>query len=93
MSQPSCPSCFFFVPFVSAVSPLEFPHEGDQRVHAFLGERVVDRRAHAADRAVALEAVEPGCGRLLDELLLELLGGSLKVMFIRERSAFSAVPR
>ena len=62
MSLPSCPSCFFFVPFVSAVSPLELPHEGDQRVHAFLGERVVDRRAHAADRAVALEPVETGCG-------------------------------
>ena len=51
-----------------AVLPLELAHELDQRVHALLGERVVDRRAHAADRSVALEAVEAGRGGLLHEL-------------------------
>ena len=33
------------------------------RLHAFERHRVVDRRAHAADRAMALEPVEPGRGR------------------------------
>ena len=47
-----------------AVLPLELPHELHERVDPRLGEGVVDRRAHAADRAVALQPVEPGRGRL-----------------------------
>ena len=54
------------------VLPLELLHEVDQRVDAFLGERVVDRRAHAADRTMALEAVEAGRRRFLHERVLEL---------------------
>ena len=47
-----------------AVRALELAHELHERVDAFFGKRVVDRRAHAADRAVALEAVEARGGRL-----------------------------
>ena len=53
--------------------PFELPHEVDEGVDAGLGKRVVDRGAHAAHRTVALQAVEPGGGRLLHELLLQLL--------------------
>src|SRR6476469_1454742 len=63
-----CKSC------VLPVLALELTHERDKRVDAGLGERVVNRRAHAADRAMPLEAVEPGRGRLLDEPILEFLG-------------------
>src|SRR5258708_21775866 len=53
---------------------LELAHEGDQLVDPVLGERVVDRRSHPANRPVALEAVEAGGGRLLDEGLLQIFG-------------------
>ena len=56
--------------------PLELPHERDEIVNALLGERVVDRRAQAADRAMALQAVEARGGRLLDEQLLEVLASA-----------------
>ena len=72
------------------VRPLELAHEVDQRVDARLGERVVDRRAHAADRAVALQAVEarprstPSRTRFSSSSL-----ASRNVTFISERSALS----
>src|SRR5690349_10404784 len=56
-----------------AVLLLELLHERHQRIDAVFRERVVDRRAHAAHRPVALEAVESGGRRFLDELALELL--------------------
>src|SRR3954469_18402091 len=56
-----------------AVAALEVLHERDQRVDAAFRERVVDRRADAADRAMPLEAVEAGRGRFLRERLLQLL--------------------
>src|SRR2546423_1369305 len=58
--------------FPSAVSLLEVAHEGHERVDAGFRERVIDRRAHAADRAVALEAVETCRGRFRHEHLLEI---------------------
>src|SRR5258708_30217824 len=60
--------------FVLSVLPFELAHEGHERVDPVLGKRVVDGRAHAANRPVTLEAVEPRRGRFLDERLLEILG-------------------
>ena len=54
------------------VATFEVAHELDQRVDACLRERVVDRRAHPADRTVTLQAVQAGRRGLLDELLFEL---------------------
>src|SRR5215207_3507708 len=55
------------------VAAFELAHELHEGVDAALGERVVDGRAHAADRTVPLETVEPCRCRLLDERLLEFL--------------------
>ena len=73
--------------------PLELLHELDERVDAFFRERVVDRRAHAADRAVALEAVEPRRGRFLHERFSSSSVASRNVTFISDRLSFCAVPR
>ena len=47
-----------------AVRALELAHELHERRHALFRKRVVDRRAHAADRSMPFEAVEPSCGGL-----------------------------
>src|SRR5206468_9822444 len=56
----------------SAVAPFEIAHERNQRVDTGFRERVIDRRAHAADGAMSLETVEPGRSRFPDEHLLQL---------------------
>ena len=43
------------VPLQQQVAPFEVLHVVDQHPHALDRHRVVDRRAHAADRAVALQ--------------------------------------
>lgn len=53
----------------------ELPHELHQGRDPGLGEGVIDRRPHPADRPVALEPVEPGLGGRLREYRLELLVG------------------
>src|SRR5688572_27673825 len=45
-------------PITSPVAPFEVLHETGERVDARFGERVVDGRAHAADRSVSLESVQ-----------------------------------
>jgi hypothetical protein len=62
----------------------ELAHERDECVHALLRERVVDRRAQAADRPVALQAVEARRLRFLDELRFEFLARQPEVTFITE---------
>src|SRR5687767_6499791 len=57
-----------------AVGFFEVAHAGDQRVASGGRERVVDARAHAADRTVPLEAGELALLRLCEEFLLQLLG-------------------
>src|SRR5262245_25213803 len=56
------------------VHALELLQERDERIDPRFGKRVVDRGPEPADRAVSLEPVEPGGGRFLRELLLEILG-------------------
>src|SRR5713226_4402969 len=56
----------------STVLLLEVPHEGHQRIDAFFGKRVVDRRAHPADRSVARESIQAGRRGFPDEQLLEI---------------------
>ena len=58
-----------------SVAALELAHEVDQGVHAGLGEGVVDRGTHPADRTMPLEPVEPGRRGLLDERRFEVLAG------------------
>ena len=50
----------------------------DQRLHAFDRHRVVDRRAHAADRAVALELHHAARLRALEEGVVERLVAQLE---------------
>eukprot|EP00042_Codosiga_hollandica_P000646 m.924019 g.924019 ORF g.924019 m.924019 type:complete len:468 (+) comp116546_c0_seq1:367-1770(+) len=57
----------------STMAGLEVLQEGHQRLHAFQRHRVVDRRAHAAHRLVALELQQPGGLGLGKEALVELL--------------------
>src|SRR6516225_6455324 len=57
---------------------LELAHVVGERPHAIDRHRVVDRRAHAADRAVALELHHPALLRALEEGLVELLVGQSK---------------
>src|SRR5690606_38294583 len=69
----------FFVPFFAAffaglslmavlpVAPLEITHEIGQCLHAFHRHGVVDRRAHAAEHAMALERDQPGLAGLVEE--------------------------
>ena len=67
-----------------AAPPFEVAHERHEIVDALLWERVVDRRAHPAHRAVALEAVEPG---LVDSLMNAFSRSSVarrNVTFIRD---------
>ena len=47
-------------------------HEIDQRLHTLDRHRVVDRRAHAADRAMALQCKQTRGVRFLEERLVEL---------------------
>src|SRR5579872_4208995 len=60
-------------PALPAVA-LEFPHERNERVDPLLREGVVNRRAHAADRAMTLQPVETRGRRLLDEGSFQILG-------------------
>src|SRR5689334_22916995 len=55
------------------VAPFKFLHELHERIDARFRERVIDRRAHAADGTVPLEAVEARISRILRKPLLELL--------------------
>ena len=50
----------------------ELAHELHERLDALFGKRVVDRRAHAADRPMAFEAVEASGGGFLLECLFQL---------------------
>src|SRR3546814_21178441 len=52
---------------VSGPRPGEFLHEVDALIHAVLGHRVVKRRTHATDRAMALEPGHAGRLRPLEE--------------------------
>src|SRR5712692_11554004 len=72
-----------------AVFALEIPHERDERLDAVFRERVVNRRPHPADRAVPLQAVQAGGGRLLDEHVLEIFGGEAK-RHVHQRTAVFA---
>src|SRR6476659_4819271 len=62
------------LPELGRLAPRSFEllHERDERVDAVFRKRVVDGRAHAADGAVPLQAVEAGGRRFLDEELLEV---------------------
>src|SRR3569623_264712 len=55
----------------SAMAFLEFAHAVDQRTHAFDRHGVVDRRAHAADRAVAFQLDQAAFLGSLEEGLVE----------------------
>ena len=75
-------------PAVSAVPALKLLHEVDERVDALSREGVVDRGADAADRAVALQAVEarrPSPRRR--SCFSSSSDGRRNVTFIRERLA------
>src|SRR5437773_4697172 len=54
-----------------AVTALELLHEGHQRVHAFLGERIVNGRTDPAHGAMPFQPVKSGHFRLLDERFLQ----------------------
>ena len=51
----------------SSVARSKVAHEVDQGLHAFERHRVVDRRTHAADRAMAFQREQAGCLRFLQE--------------------------
>src|SRR5690242_16123056 len=55
-----------------AVRALELFHKRDQRFDAFARESVIDGRADAADRAMALQPVQSRLGGFGDELLFEV---------------------
>src|SRR3546814_5237440 len=57
---------------VSGPRPGEFLHEVDELIHAVLGHRVVKRRTHATDRAMALEPGHAGRLRALEEFGIKL---------------------
>src|SRR5688572_3075144 len=59
-------------PTTSPVALFEVLHESGERVDARFRERVVDRRADAADGSVPLEPIQPGLFGVLDELFLQL---------------------
>src|SRR5450759_4073599 len=56
---------------MSAVLYLKFAHEFDQCLDARERHRIVNRRAHAADRTVTLELSQPARLCLLEEYLVE----------------------
>src|SRR2546428_681478 len=58
-------------PPTSAMLGLEFAHVIDQRSHAFDRHRVVDRSAHSANRAVALQLDHSALYRALFEFVFE----------------------
>jgi hypothetical protein len=70
--------------FVEALC-VRTPHELHERVDALSGKRVVDRRAHPAHRAMALQAVEPGGRDSFTNFFSSSSLGSRNVMFICER--------
>src|SRR3546814_5032013 len=57
---------------VSGPRPGEFLHEVDELIHAVLGHRVVKRRTHATDRAMALEPGHAARLRALEEFGIKL---------------------
>src|SRR5687767_285861 len=66
------PACAGMTPIgASAVAGLEILHEIDERADALDRHRVVDRRAHAADRAMALEREQARLLRFGEECLVE----------------------
>src|SRR5687767_725691 len=79
--------------FFLAMLRFEFPHVGDQRADAFDGHGVVDRGAHAADRAVTLELHQVALLRAFEERLVQglVLQGERNVhpraVFLRDRIA------
>src|SRR6266852_7804223 len=50
---------------------LKFAHEVDQGLHSIEADRVVQRGAHAADRAMARRAHQPRLRRFVPEFLLD----------------------
>src|SRR5687768_3901510 len=59
-------------PTTSSATPFEFLHEIDERVDACFRKGIVDRGANATDGSMSLQAIEPRCFGLLDELFLQL---------------------
>src|SRR4029079_187972 len=56
-----------------AMRPLEVAHPGNERVDARARHRVVDRRTHAAHRAVTLELRQPALFRAVEERVVQRL--------------------
>src|SRR4029453_7467090 len=60
---------------ILAVCPLEFLHEGNQRLHAFPRKSVIDRRSNATNRTMSLQSVQSSFSGFAYKLLFKILAG------------------